>query len=173
MSGPTWKKTRRWLRSWSPIFLGRDGTQPLSLLAEYRSVLHNILARRLGQSRTWRRSLSEQYEALSTIVRSYLSAFSPPPCQFSPRQLVDESQVLESSDTATPPRKTRRLAVPRIRPSRATNYLLSSPLKRSRWLEKPSKALSVTSQSPNGGYGVQRCGIGCLCSRCYHYRGWF
>ena len=173
MTTPNWEKAHRWIRCWRPIYLDRDGTQPLSLLAEYRSVLHNIRARRLGQSRTRRRSLSEQYEALSTIVRSYLSAFSPLSHQFYARQLVDESQVLESSDTATPPHKTRRLAVPRIRPSRATNYLLSSPLKRSRWLEKPSKASSVTSQSPNGGYGVQRCGIGCLCSRCLHYSGWF
>ena len=167
-----------WLRVWSPIFLGSDGTQPPSLLSEYRSELHKIRARRPGQSKTLRRILSEHYEALSTIVRSLLTAWLPHSRQFYSRQLVDKSQALESSDIATPPRKIRRLTDPPIRLSRATSYLLPSPLKRLRWSKKPSKASSVALQSPNGGYGVQRCWIGgnkigCLCSRCLYYRGLF
>ena len=163
----------RWLRCWTPIFLGRGGNQPLSLSSEYRLALNDIRARRAGERKTWRRSLSEHYEAVGTIVRSLLSAFVPLSQQFYHRQLADESQVPESSDTGGPPHKTATRVGPPIRVSGATNYLWPSPLKQSPRSERRLRESSAVLQSPNGDDGARRCGVGCQCSQCFYYRGWF
>ena len=178
MSAPIWGKARRWLRHWTPIFLDQDGNQPLSLSSEYRSVLSDIRARRLAGERTWRTVLSEHHEAVRTIVRSFLEQFrglgwGHDLALFASERRGIEEQGLAPCDTTTPPHRTRTgVGLPRRR-SRPMSYLLPSPWKPSRWSEKPSRGLLRTSQSPNGVAGVGQDGIGCLCSRCLYYRGWF
>ena len=173
MSGPNREKARHSLRSWSPIFLGSDGTQPPSLVAWYRSILQQRRAQTPTNQRTWRTGVLAHYAALSTIVCSFLSLFRPPPPAFYRLGLTGERPVLSPSYTvSTPHKKATAIAPPKHR-SEAKSYLLPSPWKLSQWSETPSRGLLRTSQIPNDDGGVQRCGIGCLCSRCYHYRSWF
>lgn len=159
------------LRTWTPIFLGRSGNRPLSLSAVYRSVLHEIRTRQPKQRRMWRTVIFGHCEAISTIVRSLLNLLLLRQQSFYRRRLPGESQAHESSDTeATLQRITKRVGPP-ARTSRAMSYLLPSPLKPLQRSETQRRESSGVSQNPSGGDGVQRCGIGCQCSRCFYYGG--
>ena len=170
MTTPNWEKAWGWLRHWRPVFLDRDGNQPLSLSSEYRSTLGGVRARRSGQRRTWRTGVSEHHEAVRTIVRSFLEQFrglgwGHDPALFASERRGIEEQGLAPCDTTTPPHRTRTgVGLPRRR-SRPMSYLLPSPWKPSRWSEKPSRGLLRASQNPNGVAGVGQDGIGCRCSQ--------
>lgn len=181
MTTPSGEGVRRRIRCWTPIFLGRGGNQPLSLVQEYRQTLQTIRARRTAGERTWRTGVFEHYGVVRTIVGSLLEQFrglgwGHDPALFASERRGVEEQALESCNTTAPPHKTKTGVGPQeppFRATRSTHFVVPNPWKRSRWSETPSRGLLRTSQNPNGDDGVQRCGVGCRCSQCFYYGGWF